>query len=167
MRFVSSTGRGRGVRHARLAASGAAAVALALSACAAREGTAAPAVRRFAARPATGSSFSSSWYDLFPGGCVTIKVHSQSSLAAIGPGLTHQAMLILGYVRRGALQQALLQRSGGRLHLTWSPPATPPGPPARRASRDSQSNVFGRLRGSPGQRQDRCHRGPARGVLRR
>jgi len=27
-------------------------------------------------------------------------------------------MLILGYIPRGALQQALRQRSGGRLHLT-------------------------------------------------
>ena len=80
--------------------------------------SAAPGVRRFAARRTAGSSFSSSWYDLFPGGCVTIKLHSNTWLAAIDSGLPRQVMLILGYVRRGALQQALGQRSGGRLHLT-------------------------------------------------
>jgi hypothetical protein len=77
-----------------------------------------PGVRRFQARRPAGGSFTSSCYDLFPGGCVTIKLHSQSGLAAVDSGLPHQAMLILGYVRRGALAQALQQRSGGRLHLT-------------------------------------------------
>jgi hypothetical protein len=77
-----------------------------------------PGVRRFAARRTAGGSFSRSWYDLFPGGCVTIKLHSASMLAAIDSGLPDQAMLIVGYVRRGALQQALQRRSGGRLHLT-------------------------------------------------
>ena len=38
--------------------------------------------------------------------------------AAIDSGLPHQVMLILGYVPRRALQHALQQRSGGRLHLT-------------------------------------------------
>jgi hypothetical protein len=74
-----------------------------------------PGVRRYQARR---SHFTSVWYDRFPGGCVTITLHPQSRLAAVDSGLPHQAMLILGYVSRGALQQALLQRSGGRLHLT-------------------------------------------------
>jgi tRNA A-37 threonylcarbamoyl transferase component Bud32/membrane-associated phospholipid phosphatase len=77
-----------------------------------------PGVRRFAARRAAGGSFSLSWYDLFPGGCVTIRLHSNSRLAAIDSGLPHQVMLILGYIPRRALRQALQQRSGGRLHLT-------------------------------------------------
>jgi hypothetical protein len=75
-------------------------------------------VRRFATRRASGGSFSLSWYDLFPGGCVTIQLHSNSRLAAIDSGLPHHALLILGYVPRRALQHALQQRSGGRLHLT-------------------------------------------------
>jgi tRNA A-37 threonylcarbamoyl transferase component Bud32 len=75
-------------------------------------------VRRFAARRTAGGSFSPSWYDLFPGGCVTIELHSASMLATIDSALPDQAMLILGYVRRDALQQALQQRSAGRLHLT-------------------------------------------------
>ena len=76
-----------------------------------------PGVRRFAARQTAGGGFSASWYDLFPGGCVTITLHSTSRLAAVDSGLPDQAMLILGYVPRSALQQALQQRSGGRLHL--------------------------------------------------
>jgi tRNA A-37 threonylcarbamoyl transferase component Bud32 len=76
-----------------------------------------PGVRRFAALPATGGGFSRSWYDLFPGGCVTIHLHSPSSLPAINAGLPRQALLILGYIPRGALEQALQQRSGGQLHL--------------------------------------------------
>ena len=80
--------------------------------------SAAPGVRRFAARRAAGSSFPSSWYDLFPGGCVTITLHSDTTLAATDSGLPRQVMLILGYIPRGALQQALQRRSGGRLHLT-------------------------------------------------
>jgi membrane-associated phospholipid phosphatase/tRNA A-37 threonylcarbamoyl transferase component Bud32 len=78
----------------------------------------APGVRRFAARRSAGGSFSPSWYDLFPGGCVTIQLYSNSRLAAINSGLPHQVMLILGYVPRRALQHALQQRSGGQLHLT-------------------------------------------------
>jgi tRNA A-37 threonylcarbamoyl transferase component Bud32 len=74
-------------------------------------------VRRFAARQTAGSSFSLSWYDLFPGGCVTILLHGASRLVAVESALPDQAMLILGYVPRSALQQALQQRSGGRLHL--------------------------------------------------
>jgi membrane-associated phospholipid phosphatase/tRNA A-37 threonylcarbamoyl transferase component Bud32 len=77
-----------------------------------------PGVRRYHAdRPADGP-FTSSWYALFPGGCITINLHSQSKLAAIDNALPHQAVLILGYIPRSALQQALNQRSGGRLHLT-------------------------------------------------
>ena len=77
-----------------------------------------PGVRRFTGRRAAGGSFSSSWYDLFPGGCVTIQLHSNSRLAAIDSGLPHQVMLILGYIPRRYLQHALQQQSGGRLHLT-------------------------------------------------
>jgi tRNA A-37 threonylcarbamoyl transferase component Bud32/membrane-associated phospholipid phosphatase len=76
-----------------------------------------PGVRRFAARQTAGGGFSPSWYDLFPGGCVTITLHSASRLAAVDSGLPDQAMHILGYVPRSTLQQALRQQSGGRLHL--------------------------------------------------
>jgi len=74
-----------------------------------------PGVRRYQVRR---PHFTSVWYDRFPGGCVTITLHPQSRLAAVDSGLPHQAMLILGYIPRGALQQALKQRSGGRLHLS-------------------------------------------------
>jgi tRNA A-37 threonylcarbamoyl transferase component Bud32/membrane-associated phospholipid phosphatase len=78
---------------------------------------ASPGIRRLRARRAARGSFSSSWYDLFPGGCVTIQLHSQTGLAAIDSDLPHQAMLIAGYIPRSALQQALSRRSSGRFHL--------------------------------------------------
>ena len=74
-----------------------------------------PGVRRYQVRR---PHFTSVWYDLFPGGCVTIMLHPQSRLAAVDAGLPHQALLILGYIPRGTLEQALQQRSGGQLHLT-------------------------------------------------
>jgi hypothetical protein len=99
-------------------------------------------VRRFAARRAASGSFSPSWHDLFPGGCVTIQLHSQSRLAAIDAALPHQVMLILGYIPRRYLQDALQQQSGGRLSpdLTGArnagtpscPAVTPKVPAARR-----------------------------------
>jgi hypothetical protein len=58
--------------------------------------------------------FAASWYDRFPGGCVTHRLHSTSdvegSFAIELPGL-------LGFTSRDTLRQALSQRSGGRLQL--------------------------------------------------
>jgi hypothetical protein len=58
--------------------------------------------------------FAASWYDRFPGGCVTYRLHSTSdvegSFAIELPGL-------LGFTNRDTLRQALSQRSGGRLQL--------------------------------------------------
>jgi hypothetical protein len=54
------------------------------------------------------------WYDRFPGGCVTYRLHSTSdvegSFAIDLPGL-------LGYTSRDTLREALRQRSNGRLQL--------------------------------------------------
>jgi membrane-associated phospholipid phosphatase/tRNA A-37 threonylcarbamoyl transferase component Bud32 len=59
-------------------------------------------------------AFGATWYDRFPGGCVTYRLHSTSdvegSFAIELPGL-------LGFTSRDTLRQALNQRSGGRLQL--------------------------------------------------
>jgi hypothetical protein len=59
-------------------------------------------------------AFGATWYDRFPGGCVTYRVHSTSdvegSFAIELPGL-------LGFTSRATLRQALIERSGGRLQL--------------------------------------------------
>jgi hypothetical protein len=63
--------------------------------------------------PSTGE-FTATWYDQFPGGCVTSRLHltfdPNGEFAA-------QAPAVLGFTTREALRRALDQRSGGRLQL--------------------------------------------------
>jgi tRNA A-37 threonylcarbamoyl transferase component Bud32 len=58
--------------------------------------------------------FTATWYDQFPGGCVTSRLHLTTDPNGEFAG---QAPHVLGFTSRAALQQALSQRSGGRLHL--------------------------------------------------
>jgi hypothetical protein len=73
-----------------------------------------PGVARYQRFDQSTSVFGATWYDRFPGGCVTYRLHSTSDLegsfAIELPGL-------LGYASRDTLRQALSQRSGGRLQL--------------------------------------------------
>jgi hypothetical protein len=58
--------------------------------------------------------FIATWYDQFPGGCVTSRLH----LTTDPDGeFAAQAPTVLGFTTREALRRALDQRSGGRLHL--------------------------------------------------
>lgn len=81
----------------------------------------APEVRSSDARihrfqgPSTGDT--QTWYDAFPGGCVTVIVHSVTDRTEVTSQLTREAPLVLGYTDRQTLQQALTDRSNGRLHL--------------------------------------------------
>jgi hypothetical protein len=74
----------------------------------------APGVLRYQRVDRSAGAFRATWYDRFPGGCLTWRLYSTSdttgSFAAELPGL-------LGFASRHALRQALSQRSGGRLHL--------------------------------------------------
>jgi tRNA A-37 threonylcarbamoyl transferase component Bud32 len=58
--------------------------------------------------------YTATWYDRFPGGCVTYRLHSTSDLHG---GFASEASLVLGFTSRQVLRQALHERSGGRLHL--------------------------------------------------
>jgi tRNA A-37 threonylcarbamoyl transferase component Bud32/membrane-associated phospholipid phosphatase len=62
----------------------------------------------------TGGEFTATWYDLFPGGCVTSRLHLTTDPNG---EFAAQAPQVLGFTTRAALQQALDQRSDGRLHL--------------------------------------------------
>jgi hypothetical protein len=74
----------------------------------------APGVRRYQrARPSTGE-FMATWYDLFPGGCLTYQLHSTSDVKG---SFTAELPALLGFATRDALRQALRQRSNGRLWL--------------------------------------------------
>jgi tRNA A-37 threonylcarbamoyl transferase component Bud32/membrane-associated phospholipid phosphatase len=70
--------------------------------------------------------FEATRFDRFPGGCVT----AQAAVPAANRAeVASQLAAIVGYTSRQALQQALDQRSGGRLRLD-PPIPRPPGQPA-------------------------------------
>jgi tRNA A-37 threonylcarbamoyl transferase component Bud32 len=58
--------------------------------------------------------YKATWYDRFPGGCVTYRLHSTSDLQG---GFAREASVLFGFTSRQVLRQALHERSGGRLHL--------------------------------------------------
>jgi hypothetical protein len=62
----------------------------------------------------TGGQFSATWYDQFPGGCVTSRLHLTSDPNG---EFAAQAPQVLGFTTRAALRQALSERSDGRLRL--------------------------------------------------
>jgi tRNA A-37 threonylcarbamoyl transferase component Bud32 len=74
-----------------------------------------PGVRHYqrTERPA-GGGFATTWYDRFPGGCVTSRLRS-----ATDPDgrFAAEAPAVLEFASRQALDQRLEERSGGRLHL--------------------------------------------------
>jgi tRNA A-37 threonylcarbamoyl transferase component Bud32 len=71
-------------------------------------------VRHYQRTESSSGQFAATWYDRFPGGCVTswlrLTTDPNGEFAA-------QAPQVLGFTTRAALQQALDQRSGGRLQL--------------------------------------------------
>jgi tRNA A-37 threonylcarbamoyl transferase component Bud32 len=71
-------------------------------------------VRHWQRTESSAGGFSATWYDLFPGGCVTSRLH-----LTIDPNgeFAAQAPQVLGFTTRAALSEALSQRSGGRLEL--------------------------------------------------
>jgi tRNA A-37 threonylcarbamoyl transferase component Bud32 len=73
-----------------------------------------PGVRRFERVARLAGAFSATWYDQFPGGCVTYRLHSTTDPTG---QFANQARSLLGFTTREQLRQALSQRSGGRLQL--------------------------------------------------
>jgi hypothetical protein len=65
-----------------------------------------------------GSGRAATWHTVFPGGCVTAQLDWTSAADA---GFATEARSIIAFTTRQALQQALEQRSGGRLHLDPPP----------------------------------------------
>jgi hypothetical protein len=54
------------------------------------------------------------WYTVFPGGCITAQLDPTISADAV---FAKEALSILGFTTRQTLEQALDDRSNGRLHL--------------------------------------------------
>jgi tRNA A-37 threonylcarbamoyl transferase component Bud32 len=71
-------------------------------------------VRRYQMSETRPATFSSTRFDVFPGGCVTTQL---SAPAARAGAVATEAPQILGFTSRQTLQHELERRSGGRLHL--------------------------------------------------
>jgi tRNA A-37 threonylcarbamoyl transferase component Bud32/membrane-associated phospholipid phosphatase len=61
-----------------------------------------------------GGQFNATWYDQFPGGCVTSRLHLTSDPNG---EFAAQAPQVLGFTSRASLRRALSERSDGRLRL--------------------------------------------------
>jgi hypothetical protein len=71
-------------------------------------------VRHFQRIESSTGEFRATWYDRFPGGCVTSRLHLTTDPNG---EFAAQAPAVLGFTSREALRRALDERSGGRLHL--------------------------------------------------
>jgi hypothetical protein len=58
--------------------------------------------------------YGATWYDRFPGGCVTYRLHSTRDPTG---QFAVEAQVLLGFTSRQELARTLEQRSAGRLHL--------------------------------------------------
>jgi predicted RNase H-like nuclease len=84
-----------------------------------------PQIRRFQQIDRLAPRFEATRFDLFPGGCIA----AQTAVPAANRAeITGKLTAILGYTTRQTLQQALDQRSDGRLRLD-PPTARPSGQP--------------------------------------
>jgi tRNA A-37 threonylcarbamoyl transferase component Bud32 len=76
--------------------------------------SATPGVRHYQATESRSGEFTATWYDQFPGGCVTSRLHLTTDPNG---EFAAQAPQVLGFTSRAALQEALSRRSDGRLQL--------------------------------------------------
>jgi len=73
-----------------------------------------PGTRRYERSPPDSSVRGSTWYIVFPGGCITAQFHPASNTHA---GFADEATSALGFATRQRLDQTLDTRTNGRLHL--------------------------------------------------
>jgi hypothetical protein len=73
-----------------------------------------PGVRHYERIQRLAGRYTATWYDRFPGGCVT---HRLDSTTDIEGNFAVEAPLVLRFATRQELRQALDERSNGRLHL--------------------------------------------------
>ena len=71
-------------------------------------------VRHYQRIESSTGEFMATWYDRFPGGCVTYRLHSTTDPTG---QFANEAPQVLGFTTREQLRHALAQRSGGRLQL--------------------------------------------------
>jgi hypothetical protein len=76
--------------------------------------SATPGVRHYQGTESRAGEFTATWYDQFPGGCVTSRLHLTTDPNG---EFAAQAPQVLGFTTRAALAEALSRRSDGRLQL--------------------------------------------------
>ena len=76
-----------------------------------------PGARRFERGPVDGTNTILTWYEVFPGGCATVRLSSRTAAPEVLEDVTAQAGQVIGFVTRADLAQALDERSDGRLQL--------------------------------------------------
>jgi hypothetical protein len=73
--------------------------------------------RRFDRAPDTATNAIATWYEVFPGGCTTVRVTSRNPAPEVVADVAEQAGRVIGFVPRAELAATLAERSHGRLHL--------------------------------------------------
>ena len=76
-----------------------------------------PGARRFERGPIDGTNTILTWYEVFPGGCATVRLSSRNGAPEVLEDVTAQAGQVIGFVSRAHLARALDERSDGRLQL--------------------------------------------------
>ena len=76
-----------------------------------------PAPVASSARPVDGTDTILTWYEVFPGGCATVRLSSRNAAPEVLEDVTAQAGQVIGFVTRADLAEALDERSDGRLQL--------------------------------------------------
>ena len=77
-----------------------------------------PGARRFERRPVAGTDTILTWYEVFPGGCATVRAQlATTPRRRCVEDVTAQAGRVIGFVPRADLARALDERSDGRLEL--------------------------------------------------
>jgi hypothetical protein len=71
-------------------------------------------IRRYERVDQLSGGFEATWYDRFPGGCVTYRLRSSSDPTG---QFAVEARVLLGFISRQEIARTLEQRSAGRLHL--------------------------------------------------
>jgi hypothetical protein len=82
-----------------------------------------PGIRRLQTTASGTPGLAAGWYDVFPGGCVTVRLHSTTNRPEVNAALRGEGSRALGFTSRSVLRQLLLNRSDGRLHLDPGPQA--------------------------------------------
>jgi hypothetical protein len=80
-----------------------------------------PDASRFERRPAAGNDALLTWYEVFPGGCATIRLSSSDHSAPVVDEVTSQAGRLIDFASRAHLARVLDRRSNGRLQLDPRP----------------------------------------------